>query len=74
MAGEVGLLKFMKPMRRLHTTDIQAAVLWGVAGGTTALWIVQVNKSLIFLPILDLLLFALLLFELDGPFLVRRNN
>lgn len=70
MAGEVGLLKFMKPMRRLQTTDIQSAVLWGVAGGTTALWIVQVNKSLI----LDLRLFALLPFELERPFLVRRNN
>lgn len=41
MAGEVGLFKFMKPRRRLHTTDIQAAALWGVAGGTAALWIVQ---------------------------------
>lgn len=74
MAGEVGLFKFMKPRRRLHTTDIQAAALWGVAGGTAALWIVQVNKTPISLPILDLRLFALLLFELDRPFLVRRNN
>ncbi|PRQ21087.1 hypothetical protein RchiOBHm_Chr7g0235311 [Rosa chinensis] len=41
MAGDVGMFKFLKPKSRPHPVDIQAAALWGVAAGTTALWVVQ---------------------------------
>jgi hypothetical protein len=43
MAGAPGsgLFKFIKPSTRVYATDIQAAAMWGVAAGTTALWIVQ---------------------------------
>ncbi|KAK9283826.1 hypothetical protein L1049_012080 [Liquidambar formosana] len=36
-----GLFKFLNPRRRPQSTDIQAAVMWGVAATTGALWIVQ---------------------------------
>ncbi|KAL3634427.1 hypothetical protein CASFOL_021481 [Castilleja foliolosa] len=38
-ASRSGLIKLLRP----HSTDVQAAVFWGVAAGTTALWIVQVT-------------------------------
>ena len=44
MTGEKGLLKFLSPKlrNRLHPINIEAAVLWSVAGTATALWLVQV--------------------------------
>ncbi|KAG7031504.1 hypothetical protein SDJN02_05544, partial [Cucurbita argyrosperma subsp. argyrosperma] len=43
MTGEKGLLKFFSPKlrNRLHPINIEAAVLWSVAGTATALWLVQ---------------------------------
>ncbi|CAN6589002.1 unnamed protein product [Malus baccata var. baccata] len=41
MAGELSMFKFVKPRLRPHTTDLQAAVGWGVAAFTGALWLVQ---------------------------------
>ncbi|KAK2637240.1 hypothetical protein Ddye_032032 [Dipteronia dyeriana] len=35
------MLKFLKPGLRVQPADIQSAALWGIAAGTTALWIVQ---------------------------------
>ncbi|KAL5733045.1 hypothetical protein ACOSP7_032382 [Xanthoceras sorbifolium] len=35
------MFKLLKPSLRPQPVDIQAAALWGVAAGTTALWIVQ---------------------------------
>ncbi|KAK6155991.1 hypothetical protein DH2020_010239 [Rehmannia glutinosa] len=40
-ASGSGLFKFLRPGMRPQSTDIQAAVFWGVAAGTTALWVVQ---------------------------------
>ncbi|KAI5670365.1 hypothetical protein M9H77_10729 [Catharanthus roseus] len=40
-AASSGVLKFLKPRTRPQSTDIQAAAAWGVAAGTTALWLVQ---------------------------------
>ncbi|EYU20130.1 hypothetical protein ABFS82_06G056200 [Erythranthe guttata] len=40
-AAGSGLLKFLRPSTRLQTTDMKAAVLWGVAAGTSALYLVQ---------------------------------
>ncbi|KAL3653383.1 hypothetical protein CASFOL_003064 [Castilleja foliolosa] len=40
-ASRSGLIKLLRPASRPHSTDVQAAVFWGVAAGTTALWIVQ---------------------------------
>ncbi|KAM7491825.1 hypothetical protein LguiA_034746 [Lonicera macranthoides] len=40
-ASGSGLFKFLKPSMRPQSTDVQAAVMWGVAATTTALWIVQ---------------------------------
>ncbi|GMH05006.1 hypothetical protein Nepgr_006846 [Nepenthes gracilis] len=36
-----GMFKFLNPSRRPQPADIQAAALWGVAAGTTALWLIQ---------------------------------
>ncbi|KAG2669809.1 hypothetical protein I3843_14G051200 [Carya illinoinensis] len=46
MAGGIasrsgGILKFLNPKLRLQPSDIQSAALWGVAGATSALWLVQ---------------------------------
>ncbi|KAL9344924.1 hypothetical protein POPTR_019G059500v4 [Populus trichocarpa] len=41
MAGENAMFKFLSPRLRLQSTDIQTAAFWGVAAGTTALWLVQ---------------------------------
>ena len=41
MAGETAMFKFLNPRRRPQPIDIQGAALWGVAAGTTAIWIVQ---------------------------------
>ncbi|KAI8540219.1 hypothetical protein RHMOL_Rhmol09G0245000 [Rhododendron molle] len=40
--------KFLRPSLRpkIQPADVQAAAMWGVAAGTTALWIVQVSLSL----------------------------
>ncbi|KAL6509391.1 hypothetical protein OROGR_022701 [Orobanche gracilis] len=40
-ASGPSLFKFLRPGFRPQPTDVQAAVLWGVAAGTTAIWIVQ---------------------------------
>ncbi|KAL6541666.1 hypothetical protein OROGR_011152 [Orobanche gracilis] len=40
-ASGSSLFKFLRPGFRPQSTDVQAAVFWGVAAGTTALWIVQ---------------------------------
>ncbi|KAL3521324.1 hypothetical protein ACH5RR_019473 [Cinchona calisaya] len=40
-AASGGLFKFLKPSLRLQSTDIQAAAMWGVAAGTTAIWLIQ---------------------------------
>ncbi|GAB2212458.1 hypothetical protein Droror1_Dr00020424, partial [Drosera rotundifolia] len=40
--GASGLFKFVSnPSKRPQLTDLQAATAWGVAAGTTALWLVQ---------------------------------
>ncbi|KAG5224469.1 ubiquinol-cytochrome reductase complex protein [Salix suchowensis] len=39
MAGKTAMSKFMSP--RLRLQSIQTAACWGVAAGTTALWVVQ---------------------------------
>ncbi|KAL3834740.1 hypothetical protein ACJIZ3_009476 [Penstemon smallii] len=36
-----GIFKLISPKMRIQSTDIQAAALWGVAGGTAALFLVQ---------------------------------
>ncbi|KAF5752634.1 hypothetical protein HS088_TW01G00549 [Tripterygium wilfordii] len=41
MAGEAVAVKFMNPKLRFQAINVQAAALWGVAAGTTAIWIVQ---------------------------------
>ncbi|GFP97517.1 ubiquinol-cytochrome c reductase complex 6.7 kDa protein [Phtheirospermum japonicum] len=38
-ASGSGLIKLLRPASR--PTDVQAAIFWGVAAGTSALWIVQ---------------------------------
>ncbi|KAE7996480.1 hypothetical protein FH972_001199 [Carpinus fangiana] len=38
-AGRV--FKFLSPKLRPQSIDIQAAVYWGVAATTTALWLIQ---------------------------------
>ncbi|KAL6530385.1 hypothetical protein OROMI_027110 [Orobanche minor] len=40
-ASGSSLFKFLRPGFRPQSTDVQAAVFWGVAAGATALWIVQ---------------------------------
>ncbi|KAL3622035.1 hypothetical protein CASFOL_034231 [Castilleja foliolosa] len=40
-ASGSGIIKLLRPASRPHSTDVQAAGFWGVATGTTALWIVQ---------------------------------
>ncbi|PIN24821.1 hypothetical protein CDL12_02439 [Handroanthus impetiginosus] len=40
-ASASGLFKFLRPGGRLQPTDVQAAVLWGVAAGTSALYLIQ---------------------------------
>ncbi|KAL3524072.1 hypothetical protein ACH5RR_016906 [Cinchona calisaya] len=40
-AASAGLINSLKPRLRLQSTDIQAAALWGVAAGTTAIWLIQ---------------------------------
>lgn len=48
MGGEAaagGVFKFLSPRLRPQSTDIQAAVFWGVAATTTAIWLVQVSLS-----------------------------
>ena len=39
------MFKFLKPSVRPQPVDIQAAAAWGVAGVTTALYLVQVSLS-----------------------------
>ncbi|KAL0911526.1 hypothetical protein M5K25_019675 [Dendrobium thyrsiflorum] len=41
VASRSGLFKFLRPGLRLQSTDVSAAVTWGVAATTTALWLVQ---------------------------------
>lgn len=43
VTGEKGLLKFLSPKLRnlLHPTNIEAALLWSVAGTAAALWLIQ---------------------------------
>ncbi|XXG40022.1 hypothetical protein AAC387_Pa01g0838 [Persea americana] len=41
MAAESTLFKFLRPSLRPQSTDISAAVMWGVAATTTAIWLVQ---------------------------------
>jgi hypothetical protein len=53
MGGEAaaagGVFKFLSPRLRPQSTDIQAAVCWGVAATTTALWLIQVlSQALLF--------------------------
>ncbi|KAK8942636.1 hypothetical protein KSP39_PZI008748 [Platanthera zijinensis] len=43
-ASVSGLFKFVRPSLRPQSTDISAAVTWGVAATTTALWLVQLKK------------------------------
>ncbi|KAF9661439.1 hypothetical protein SADUNF_Sadunf19G0068800 [Salix dunnii] len=43
MAGKTAMFKFLSPRLRLQSTDIQTAACWGVAAGTTALWVVQLS-------------------------------
>lgn len=57
MAAESTLFKFLRPSLRPQSTDMSAAVMWGVAATTTAIWLVQVKISAFF-PILYLLLFS----------------
>ncbi|PKU81517.1 Ubiquinol-cytochrome c reductase complex 6.7 kDa protein [Dendrobium catenatum] len=45
VASRSGLFKFLRPGLRLQSTDVSAAVTWGVAATTTALWLVQVNND-----------------------------
>ncbi|GFQ07901.1 ubiquinol-cytochrome c reductase complex 6.7 kDa protein [Phtheirospermum japonicum] len=66
-ASGSGLIKLLRPASRPHSTDLQAAVFWGVAAGTTALWIVQVppistsvSRISIFTPLFNLHLYYLL--------------
>ncbi|KAH7677692.1 Single alpha-helix domain-containing protein [Dioscorea alata] len=40
-AAASGPFKFLRPRIRPQSTDIAAAATWGVAGVTTALWLVQ---------------------------------
>lgn len=50
MAGAVAASgsKFLRPSLRpkIQPADVQAAAMWGLAAGTTALWLVQVSLSL----------------------------
>ncbi|KAE8039429.1 hypothetical protein FH972_011840 [Carpinus fangiana] len=42
MSSAAGIAsKFLRPRLRLQPADIQSAALWGVAAGTTALWLIQ---------------------------------
>ncbi|MQL95371.1 hypothetical protein Taro_028034 [Colocasia esculenta] len=45
-AGSGGLFKFLRPGLRPQSTDISAAVAWGVAAGSGALWLIQVSTRL----------------------------
>lgn len=40
-AATSGVLKFLAPRKRPQSTDIQAAAAWGLAAGTTAVWMIQ---------------------------------
>ncbi|KAF8009795.1 hypothetical protein BT93_J0710 [Corymbia citriodora subsp. variegata] len=40
-SGGSGLFKFLKPRLRPQPDDIQAAAMWGVAAGATALYLIQ---------------------------------
>ncbi|KNA06435.1 hypothetical protein SOVF_181170 [Spinacia oleracea] len=40
-ASSTGMFKFLKPTMRPQTTDIKAAVGWGVAAATGGLYLVQ---------------------------------
>ncbi|KAB1225664.1 Ubiquinol-cytochrome c reductase complex 6.7 kDa protein [Morella rubra] len=39
--GSGGVFKFLNPKLRPQPNDIQSVALWGVAAGTSALWLVQ---------------------------------
>ncbi|KAG9445288.1 hypothetical protein H6P81_016628 [Aristolochia fimbriata] len=41
MAAGSSMFKFLRPSLRPQSTDISAAVTWGVAGVTGALWLIQ---------------------------------
>ncbi|KAG8065598.1 hypothetical protein GUJ93_ZPchr0004g39177 [Zizania palustris] len=42
-ASGFGLIRFLSPRLHVQTTDITAAATWGVAAGSTAIYLVQVR-------------------------------
>ena len=50
-AGSGGLSRFLRPGARFQSTDVTAAMTWGVAAGAGALWLVQVRNSHSLIPL-----------------------
>ncbi|CAA7389237.1 unnamed protein product [Spirodela intermedia] len=40
-AGSGGLFRFLRPGSRPQSTDVSAALAWGVAAATGGLWLIQ---------------------------------